>query len=1198
MIDLQQLLNEALTIPPDKAGPVELKLRDALETKYKDFKQADIIVKCCRNDEKAGKMTAKELTQTYVIGLGNIIDLFKVYDRCKDEYLQQRLEGKKVKIERADGKVVELDPLKDLNKIGRLPVLKQFIDKFEKLVKSDTSIQTTFAKYAINEHDRKCIRLMCWNSKVMVWGTKEFEPSQKFAVQLWQNIETIDSGSAYGDPEEQCPYCTHSENHWDSHADGDPNYEQYWYLKIPEGVTCSKRGDLNVPEVVKIYNALKGLGPDTLICQHDSDDDWCDREDNPISEYGIDIHDAGETVYVDDNGEVVDPGDYDDSDELEEIEFKFGPGEEDYYDDVVELYDKWFTRPKIDTTVPKQPWETDRQYNERKGKQASFVKYVADAEADEKAAAKEFDFESDVWPHPITLKAEHFKDGILAVQLPQVINNWLKVEDAEIASFAGLPRDFIGHGPLKELKLVGCKIKSTSGWSPSDETKNGLRLTFSKCILEDSFRLGDALGGASLQQLIIDHGTSGAEAKVVKDFKFLSSSSKLKSIAEMTIGNAKLIESFEGLVESLEEGRKIQKIFIQDSGWHGDGVQINSFRGLPLEVERLTINPVITTREAVKELSETFPKVSTKLDISIKNTEQEILVPVFKAVWSKAQDSCEFEYKETGKHIFDTLNIEPIFKALKEDKSPSRFNGLQRKKFASSTIQLDLSPRNMYEERSFLSSDAGFSGSGVFDSSRIPLFQNESKLFVVKNGSYYLDDRSYAMVQDGKKIVCFSPSLDVIQGPFTKQTANDKRWDGICLDSRQHGPDFDLDEALKVFFATRKTDFPETKTLHLMDGFTGKTISNIDEPDLTLNLSRGGCPNLIEISRCKLAAIQDERGKTLHWDDKKTFVSQTIYRDCIFSEGSKLEARAVHNCTITQPEKDERYVSRHTGTPAIDIFAVEGIFNSKLSSKSLAVRVMSPVIEGCDIESGSGRVELKDLKKLSSTRLAAKSRIELQIAEDFQMTRDCRLESSTNEKMDEIVVNAYAGKTKIDPAKSDEIASTVASCLRVPHTIALDLYQLSVSSLKFLEALPTEVKKIQQVYVNLEELKDFRFKLSTKGQVDSLGYPHYGTHRIRDISKDATLDGFDASVMLSLGYYQHGSMKNSEWSSKVVEQFDKYFTQHSRDHHGMTYAMGVDPNYIDKNGQFAAPKTLDERLFGRPTTAEEDNWLRVMKLFD
>ena len=62
MIDLQKILDEALTIPPDKAGPVELKLRDMLEKKYKDFKQADTVVKCCRNDEKAGKMTAGELT--------------------------------------------------------------------------------------------------------------------------------------------------------------------------------------------------------------------------------------------------------------------------------------------------------------------------------------------------------------------------------------------------------------------------------------------------------------------------------------------------------------------------------------------------------------------------------------------------------------------------------------------------------------------------------------------------------------------------------------------------------------------------------------------------------------------------------------------------------------------------------------------------------------------------------------------------------------------------------------------------------------------------------------------------------------------------------------------------------------------------------------------------------------------------------
>ena len=111
------------------------------------------------------------------------------------------------------------------------------------------------------------------------------------------------------------------------------------------------------------------------------------------------------------------------------------------------------------------------------------------------------------------------------------------------------------------------------------------------------------------------------------------------------------------------------------------------------------------------------------------------------------------------------------------------------------------------------------------------------------------------MVKDGK-IVCFSPSMDIIEGPFTKEKFGNRLWwDTICLDNGKHGSDFSLDEALKVFLATRKTDFPEVETLVLMDGFIGKTISNIDEPDLSLRLARDGCPNLVEVSRCKLAAF-------------------------------------------------------------------------------------------------------------------------------------------------------------------------------------------------------------------------------------------------------------------------------------------------------------------------------------------------------
>jgi len=133
------------------------------------------------------------------------------------------------------------------------------------------------------------------------------------------------------------------------------------------------------------------------------------------------------------------------------------------------------------------------------------------------------------------------------------MNDWLKIEGAEIASFAGFPRDLIGNGALKELKFESCKLKSAESWSPSEDTKNGLRLTFSKCTFEDSFKLGDPLGGASLAKLVVDRGTASGDSKSIKDFKFLSGVNKLKSITELSIGNAKMVGSFEGLSESLEE---------------------------------------------------------------------------------------------------------------------------------------------------------------------------------------------------------------------------------------------------------------------------------------------------------------------------------------------------------------------------------------------------------------------------------------------------------------------------------------------------------------------------------------------------------------------------------------------------------------------------------------------------------------------
>ena len=1184
MLDVQRLLDEALTIPADKAGPVELKLRAALE-KRKDCKHEDVIVKCCRSDEKSGKADAKQLAQTYIVGLGNIIDLLKVYDKCKDEYIQQKLD-KKVKLERADGKVAELDPVKDLNKISRLPALKQFIENFEKLVANDTSISSSFKKYAIDDHDRKCIRLMCWNSKVMVWGTREFEPSQKFAVQLWQNVETIDSGSAYGDPDEQCPYCTHSRNHWDNHADDDPEYEQYWYLKIPEGVSCTKRGDLSTPEVVKAYNALKGLGPEILVCQHDSNDDWCDREDNPISEYDIDIHDANETIYVTDDGEVVDPDDLDPNDtdgsidDLEEIDFNFGPGKEDFYDDVVEIYDKWFSSKKADTMVLKQPWETERQYNERKETAASFVKFIGDHEASAKDN-KRFDFEHDVWTHPITLRAEHFKDGILAIQVPQVLNCQFKVEEAEIASLAGFPRDLVGHGMLKEIQFTRCKLKSAGGWSPSDETKSGLRLVLSRCTVESTFQLGDALGGASLQKLAITGGTGGGSTSSIEDFKFLGGASKLKSISELAVTSTSIVGSFEGLSESLEQ-KKIQSIEIAVRSYYSDSIQINSFRGLPNEVENLAISGFKTTAEAAKDINEAFPRVKSKLMLSIKNTEQDVLIPVFRAVWTKTDETCQLWYNEAGKHVFDTLNIEPITRALSNDKTPSRFKGLQKKHFAKQDITLDLSPRNMYEERSFLSSDAGFSGSAGFDPSKIPLFQNVSKIFCLNDGDY-LSHGTYAMVQDGR-IVCFSPRMDIIPGPFTKESSSSNRWTNICLDRGEHGPNFSLDEALKVFLATRKSDFPETSALTLSKGFTGKTLTGIDEPDLTVVLARDGCPNLVEVSRCKLAALQDERGRTLHWNDKKTFISQTVFKDCVFStpkdktSSCQIEAKAMHNCEVHAKKAESR------STETIIINALEGVFSCKFLTDG-GVRISSPQIDNCIIQT-KRHVEFNSIKTLDGTSVESG---------DTQISISPECKTLGNLKMlkvdgSRLTIRPMLNSSVADP---ESIAKTLMSVVKDSKIGIVDITRLGgMKSLEFLECIQPS-SEIRGVELDITKLESFRFKLKKPGIVHSLGTTS-GYTIASKLQPNASLDGFDASTALSLGWL---TKKDMEEGCKVVKQFAKYFTKHPSGNQGsIGYSMLADPNYIDDNGQFAAPKTLDECLFGRPTSTEKDQWLRVIDL--
>ena len=513
---------EALTIPADKAGPVELELRDAIK-KRSDCKYEDMIIRCCRTAEKQGKTPADELKRVYVRGLGNIIDLLKAYDDCKEQYIRQN-HDKKIKIELQSGKEIELDPIKDFGRVRQLPVLKQLISKMERLVAGDDAIPTTFAKYAISDEDRKYIRLLCWNDRVMVWGTRKFEPSQKFAVQLWQNVETINSGDAYGEPDEQCPYCTHSRSHWNSHSKG-AEYEQYWYLLIPKGAVCAE-GDLTNPDVVKVFNAMRGLGPELLVCQNDSANDWCDRDDNPISENGDDIHDA-------------DPDDY-----------VFGPDGANYLDDVVKLHDDYFydySNGEAAKIPDRYPWETQHQYRQRRKaadeENANRITFINDFRSDAdaaKASAAEFDVDTDVWRPQLILDESHFEEGALKIRVPKKVADIVYIKNTEISSAEGLPQEFQGQS---RIEFSGCRIKSLRGWNMRQSAKN---VGFYGCEI-DPGGLSDAFAGADIKELeIYNSRTAGTTG-----LQFMRGLGKIKRIESLTI-SSKEVRSFDGLRDAAE----------------------------------------------------------------------------------------------------------------------------------------------------------------------------------------------------------------------------------------------------------------------------------------------------------------------------------------------------------------------------------------------------------------------------------------------------------------------------------------------------------------------------------------------------------------------------------------------------------------------------------------------------------------------
>ena len=299
MKSLNKYIKENLTIPQNKDDKIEVELYKKLE---KNYDHSDRIVRWYRNSKKSG-VKENELKKTFVDNIVNIKDLFKTYDSYIDSLKKMKLLNKKVEIEN-NGKKLYFDPVKDIDKIRRLEGFQIFVKAIGDMIHSGTSIETSVQKYAITDKDRKDIKLVGFSEHVMCWSTKGYETTNKFIFQLWQNDKTLGRGDVYGDPTEQTPYCTHSKEHWDDYSDGNPNYEQYWFLKKPDDDNLTYvEGDLSNENVVHIFKSLKGQGKDLLIAMNDSNEDFLNKYDEDfddfrVLEYGNEVKNINNKILV------------------------------------------------------------------------------------------------------------------------------------------------------------------------------------------------------------------------------------------------------------------------------------------------------------------------------------------------------------------------------------------------------------------------------------------------------------------------------------------------------------------------------------------------------------------------------------------------------------------------------------------------------------------------------------------------------------------------------------------------------------------------------------------------------------------------------------------------------------------------------------------------------------------------------------
>lgn len=225
----------------------------------------DAIVRWYRNDLGNGVPEA-DLRRFYVTGLDNLRDEFKTYEEYLDLVRKNGLTKEMVVVDLGNGKTEKVDPFGAFKTkaLSTRDAAKSFMSRLGDLVGSasgERGIESSSKTYAIRPEDRENVGLLASTEHVMCWFTRTYESTNKFVYQLWQNSETLGRGDVYGDPTEQTPYCTHSRQHWNDYSEGDEYYTQYWFLKKPEGEFDWTDGDLRRENVVRIFNAMKGMGP-------------------------------------------------------------------------------------------------------------------------------------------------------------------------------------------------------------------------------------------------------------------------------------------------------------------------------------------------------------------------------------------------------------------------------------------------------------------------------------------------------------------------------------------------------------------------------------------------------------------------------------------------------------------------------------------------------------------------------------------------------------------------------------------------------------------------------------------------------------------------------------------------------------------------------------------------------------------------